>query len=128
LVQRVRQGSREVVVALNKVDRVQPKQRLLPWLELYHRELNVPELFPISAKTGDGVDALVEHLVGRLPLGTPYFPRDLHTDQAERFICEELVREQLLYQTEQEVPHAAAVVIDVFEDERPEDPDQPGGL
>lgn len=126
LVARVRKSSGQVVVAVNKVDRVQPKQRLLPWLDLYHRELQLEDIFPISARTGDGVDTLVSHVAQRLPLGEPYFPRDLHTDQAERFICQELVREQLLFQTEQEVPHSAVVVIELFEDER--DDTQQGGL
>jgi GTP-binding protein Era len=118
LVRRARRSGRRVVLALNKVDRVRPKTRLLPWIELCSRELGVETVIPISALRGDGVKEVVEVIVDLLPEGPAFFPTDLHTDAAERFLCEELIREQLLLQTQQEVPHRAAVVIESFEDGR----------
>ncbi len=115
-------GGKPVVLAINKIDRLERKELLLPWIALYSQQ--VPAVVPISAKKHDGLDVLVRELVGLLPEGPPLFPRDLHTDQAERFLCAELVREQLLFKLRDEVPHSAAVIIESFEDERRDD----GGL
>jgi GTPase len=111
----------KVVVALNKIDVLPRKELLLPWMELYQQAVTPAALVPISALRADGLDRLLAELIAVLPEGAPLFPADLHTDQAERFLCAELVREQLLLQLGQEVPHAAAVVIESFEDERRED-------
>lgn len=110
----------QVVVAINKVDAIKQKHLLLPWIETYADSGRVATIVPISAKTGDGLERLLQELWQRLPVGPPLFPPDLHTDQAERFLCAELVREQLLLQTRHEVPHSAVVRIDLFEDERDE--------
>jgi GTPase len=127
LVQAAGSGTGVVVVAINKVDRVQPKQALLPWIEKYAAELGAETIIvPISAKNGDGLEALERELVARLPESPALFPTDIHTDAAERFLCEELIREQVLLQTRQEVPHGVVVVIEVFEDERRDDPKSPG--
>ncbi len=126
LVQAARSTGGHVIVALNKIDRIKPKERMLPWLQLYGETLQAP-VMPISALKREGLDLLIEELKKSLPPSPPLFPTDLHTDRAERFLCEELVREQLLFQTHEEVPHAAAVVIESFEDQR--DDDSPtGGL
>lgn len=70
--------------------------------------LGLSEYFPVSAKTGEGVDALVEHLLSRLPEGPQYFPDDMVTDVPEAFMVAELVREQLLRRTREELPHSIA--------------------
>ena len=121
LVERARSASRAVIVAINKVDTLQPKSRLLPWIEHVAQELAADAIVPISAKRGEGLDALVTEVLARLPEGPPLFPSQMHTDQAERFLCQELVREQLLLQTGQEIPHGVAVIIESFEDGRPDD-------
>lgn len=113
-----RLGSGHIVVALNKVDRVRNKAALLPWIEVFARLEGVDVVVPISATRKDGLDALMAELESRLPVSPRLFPEDMVTDQAERVLCAELVREQLLLQTRQEVPHSAAVVIEVFEDGR----------
>lgn len=107
-----------VVLAINKVDTIKRKEILLPWIERYAAEYDLAAVIPISALRRDGLDPLLEELVGRLPEGPPLFPTDLHTDQAERFLCAELVREQMLLQLQYELPHSAAVVIETFEDGR----------
>ena len=77
--------------------------------------LELSEYFPVSARTGDGVDALVEHLVGRLPEGPQYFPDDMVTDVPEAFWVAELVREQLLRRTHDELPHSIAARVTEWE-------------
>lgn len=107
-----------VVLALNKIDKLARKETLLPWMARYREELNLAAIVPISAKRNDGLDILVDELVKLLPESPRLFPEDVYTDQAERALCAELVREQLLFLLAQEVPHGAAVVIESFEDER----------
>ena len=94
------------VCIVNKVDRAS-KTQVLDQLRAAS-ELGLSEYFPVSARTGDGVDALIEHLVGRLPEGPQYFPDDMVTDVPEAFWVAELVREQLLRRTHDELPHSIA--------------------
>lgn len=102
------------ILVLNKVDLVQ-KQNLLPRLVEYEKE-GFEELVPISAKTGENVDRLEQVLLARLPEGDPIYPEDYLTDQPERFFVAELVREQVLQQTHDELPFSTAVVVDKFEE------------
>ena len=121
IIDAAQRGPGRVVLAINKVDRVKHKELLLPWIERYVAETDLEAVIPISAKYGDGLDVLEAELVKWLPEGPALFPDDIHTDQIERQMCEELIREQLLFQTHQEVPHSAAVVIESFEDGRDDD-------
>jgi GTP-binding protein Era len=107
-----------LLLALNKVDRV-AKPALLPALEAWHATGRFEELVPISALTGDGLDRLEEALVARLPEGPHLYPEDMVTDRAERFLAAELVREQIFRQLGDELPYAAAVVVEEFR-ERPD--------
>ena len=102
------------ILVLNKVDLVQ-KQHLLPRLLEFEKE-GFEELVPISAKTGENVDRLEQVLLARLPEGDPIYPEDYLTDQPERFFVAELVREQVLQQTHDELPFSTAVVVDKFEE------------
>jgi GTPase len=77
--------------------------------------LDLESYFPVSAKTGEGVDALVEHLIDRMPEGPQYFPDDMVTDVPEAFMVAELVREQLLARTREEVPHSIATRVTEWE-------------
>ncbi|MGH9714830.1 MAG: GTPase Era [Candidatus Acidiferrales bacterium] len=104
-----------VFLLLNKVDRV-PKTRLLPLIERYNREFDFTETFPISALTGLGCFDLVNGWLKCLPEHPAYFPADQYTDQPERFLVAEIIREKAILQTREEVPHAIAVMIDNFEE------------
>jgi GTPase len=102
---------------LNKVDRVR-KQILLPLIERYAALYDFAEVFPISALTGEGCPALVDGWLARLPESPPYFPPDQFTDQPERFLAAELIREKAIVATREEVPHAIAVLVDSFEEKK----------
>ncbi len=103
-------------LVLNKVDRVADKQTLLPMIEAYHKAAVFEETVPVSARTGEGLDLLQREIVKRLPVGPQYFPPDYITDQPERHLAAEIVREHVLHLTRQEVPHAVAVGVEKWED------------
>jgi GTPase len=111
-----------VVLVLNKIDLVK-KSRLLPIMDGYWQEQRFAEIVPVSAATGENVDRLERVLIDRLPEGQPLYPDDYLTDQPERFLASEIVREKLLQFTHAEIPFSSAVVIDRFEE-----PQEPGGL
>ena len=100
---------------LNKIDRI-PKSALLPLIERVSKLGKVDEIIPISALEGDGVDRVLEKFIEYLPAGAPHFPVDQYTDQPERFLAAEIVREKAIEATSQEVPHAIAVFADSFEE------------
>jgi GTPase len=100
-----------VVVAVNKVDRID-HDHTVPALGAAAELLPDAEIFPVSARTGQGVAPLLEHLTGLLPEGPFYFPEDEFSDQPESVMLAELVREQVLARTRQEVPHAVEVQVD----------------
>jgi GTP-binding protein Era len=104
---------RDAVVVVNKVDAARPAQ-VLEQLRAA-AELDLSEYFPVSARTGEGVDALVEHLVARLPEGPRYYPEGMVTDVPEAFHVAELVREQLLAITREELPHSIATRVTEWE-------------
>jgi GTP-binding protein Era len=104
-----------VFLLLNKVDRI-PKMRLLPLIERYNREFDFAETFPISALTGLGCFDLVNGWLNRLPEHAPYFEPDQFTDQPERFLVAEIIREKAIIATREEVPHSIAVLIDNFDE------------
>jgi GTP-binding protein Era len=116
---------RPKLLAVNKIDEVPSKEALIPMLDGLSRTGDFAEVVPISALTGENVDRLVELLIARLPEGPRYFPPDTLTDQTERQLAAELIREQLMLQTEQELPYATAVVVDDWREDPVEDP-KPG--
>jgi GTP-binding protein Era len=105
-----------VVLVLNKIDLVKDKPRLLPLIEQYRQIFEFADYVPVSAAKGDGLEELLRVIVARLPEGPAYFPKDHVTDQPERFLAAELVREKVLQATRQEVPHSVAVVVDRWEE------------
>ncbi len=111
----VRRAGVPVVVALNKVDAIH-KPQLLPLMEYYSKAGEFRAIVPISALTGDGQDALEAEILAALPEGEPAYPEDFLTDQTERAIASELVREKVLRHTHDELPFTTAVVIDQFEE------------
>ena len=92
------------------------KEKLLPIIAEYGRLMDFKAVVPISARTGDNVDVLLQELEKLLPEGPRMFDSEYMTDQTEREIAKELIREQLLKYTNQEVPHGIAVEIDSFEE------------
>ncbi len=97
------------VLALNKIDLVTPQQVLEATAKA--AEAGYEEIIPVSARTGDGVDELIACLEKRLPEGPQYFPEDMVTDQPERILCAEIIREKALRHLRDEVPHGIGVEI-----------------
>ena len=107
--------SPRAILALNKVDRVH-KPDLLPLMERYSKLYGFEEIIPISALHKDGLDVLLKAIIQRLPEGPQYFPIDEYTDQPERFLAAEIIREKVICQTKHEMPYVTAVLIDAFEE------------
>jgi len=105
-----------VIAVLNKVDWLDQKPKLLDLIEKYRPLHDFAAYIPISAKTGDGLDVLQHEIIDRLPSGPAQYPDDYLTDQPQRFLASEVLREKVLHHTQQEVPHAVAVVIESWED------------
>lgn len=103
------------LLLLNKIDRI-AKSTLLPLMERVSAQGAFDEMIPISALKGDGVEQALEKVIEYLPAGAPHFPVDQYTDQPERFLAAEVVREKAIEATSQEVPHAIAVLVDSFEE------------
>ncbi|MGB6131123.1 MAG: GTPase Era [Acidobacteriaceae bacterium] len=104
-----------VFLVITKVDLV-PKDRLLPLIEGLSSLHSFDEVIPVSAKTGDGLKLLLHKLAEYLPEGQRWFPKDQFTDQPERFLVAELIRERILLETGEEVPYSSAVVVERFEE------------
>jgi GTP-binding protein Era len=115
LLERGKRFQGKTILALNKIDRV-PKPRLLPLMDAFAKEFPFAALVPISALKGDGCDDLLKEILKNLPEGEPFFPEDQVTDQPERFLVGEIIREKAIDLTYHEVPHALAVVVDQFEE------------
>jgi GTPase len=105
-----------VVLALNKIDAV-AKPRLLPLMDRVRKWHDFAAIVPLSALTGDGVERLERVLLEQLPEGEPLYPDDYLTDQPERTLVAETVREKLLQHTRAELPFSTAVVVDKFDEE-----------
>lgn len=105
-----------VLLVVNKIDGLHQKNKLLPVLEQYKSLHGFADFYPISAASGEGVPALRDAIVETLPEGPAMYPPDYLTDQPERFLAAELIREKLLIETRQEVPHSVAVVVEKWED------------
>ncbi len=115
LLERGQRFGGKTVLALNKIDMV-PKAKLLPLMDAFAKAFPFAALVPISALKGEGCDALVKEILEELPEGEPFFPEEQVTDQPERFLVGEIIREKAIDLTYHEVPHALAVVIDQFEE------------
>jgi GTP-binding protein Era len=104
-----------VILVLNKMDAL-PKSALLPLIAHWTGMHDFAEVIPISAKKKEGLELLLDTVVRRLPEGQRYFPKDQLTDQPERFLAAEIIREKILLLTGEEVPYATAVVIEKWEE------------
>ena len=112
-------GSKGVpYLVINKIDLVK-RETLLPIIDQYQRLHPFYKIIPISAITGEGVDIMLDEILKVLPESPPYFPEEMITDQAERFLVSEIIREKVIQQSYQEIPYSTAVTIEEFK-ERPE--------
>jgi GTP-binding protein Era len=93
------------------------KPRILPVIERYRNLLELAEVVPLSALSGENVDLLAGRLLAQLPEGEPLYPDDFLTDQPERFFVAELIRERILVRTREEIPYSTGVMIDSFKEE-----------
>ena len=105
----------KTILALNKVDRL-PKPKLLPLIDSFSKAFEFSAIVPISALKGTGCDELLEEIMKQLPEGPPHFPEDQVTDQPERFLAAEIIREKAMQVMYHEVPYALAVVVEKFEE------------
>ena len=112
----LRQSGKPVILGLNKIDAV-PKQKILPMIEHYRHLMEFVEVIPLSALTGENVELVAEKLLLNLPPGERLYPEDYLTDQPERFFVAEMVREQVLRLTREEIPYTTGVLIDSFHED-----------
>lgn len=113
LIQQLQASKCPIVLAINKIDTVE-KENLLSVIDAYSKEAHFAAIIPISAKTGDGIDALLEECK-KYAVESPFlFPEDITTDQPERQVMAEIIREKLLWCLDREVPHGTAVEITKF--------------
>lgn len=103
-------------LVLNKIDKISDKRLLLPVLERYNQLFPFAEAFPIAARKGEGVDLLKAAIIKHLPEGPAIFPADYLTDQPARFMAAEIIREAILDNLREEVPHATAILVDTWEE------------
>jgi GTP-binding protein Era len=115
-----------VFLLLTKIDLV-GKDQLLPLIDTLTRHFGFAQVIPISARKRDGLDILTRKIVEALPVGERYYPKDQYTDQPQRFMVAELIRESILAATGEEVPYASAVVIERFEEAEPPAPPRKKG-
>jgi len=114
----IRQLDCPVFLVITKIDLV-PKEALLPLIEGLSALHSFAEVVPVSAKKGDGLRVLLHKIAEYLPEGQRWFPKDQFTDQPERFLVAELIRERILMETGEEVPYASAVIVERFEEPAP---------
>ena len=115
LLEKARRFGGKAILALNKIDRV-PKPKLLPLIDSFAKAFDFAHIVPISALKGSGCDELLQEILKQLPEGQPYFPEDQVTDQPERFLAAEIIREKAIQVMYHEVPYALAVFVEKFEE------------
>ncbi len=117
VLERVLQAERPVLLAVNKVDLLQDKGALLPWLAELSARGSFTDIVPVSALTRHNVDHLEDAVVAMLPEGDFLFPEDQVTDRSQRFLVAELIREKIMRQLGDELPYATAVEVESFKDD-----------
>lgn len=115
LLEKAKRFQGKTILALNKVDRL-PKPKLLPLIDAFAKAFEFSAIVPISALKGTGCEELLDEILKRLPEGEPYFPEEQVTDQPERFLAAEIIREKAIEVMYHEVPYALAVVVEKFEE------------
>ena len=123
LIEKLRENAMPAVLVINKADTLEDKSQLLPVMALYSEAYDFEAIVPISAKTGEGVDELLDVLERFAVEGPQLFPDDVVSDQPEKQICAEIVREKLLLCLDKEIPHGTAVVVTKFSQRGEDDED-----
>ena len=118
IIEQLKKVKTPVILVINKVDMVK-KEEVLTFIDAYRKECDFAEIVPVSARRGDNTDELVNVIMKYLPYGPQFYDEDMITDQPERQIVAEMIREQALRQLDKEIPHGIAVVIDRMK-ERPD--------
>ena len=117
IIDQLRKVKTPVILVINKIDMVK-KEEILPSIDVYRREYDFAEIVPVSARTGDNTDELIKVILKYLPYGPQFYDEDTVTDQPERQIVAELIREKALHCLNEEIPHGIAVAIDRMKMER----------
>jgi GTP-binding protein Era len=112
----VNRARAKAFLVLNKIDLIREKSRLLPLIEGYRKMYKFDEVIPISALKRKGLDTLLDSILSALPAGPAHFPEDQITDQPARFMAAEIIREQILLNTSEEIPYATTVIVESFEE------------
>lgn len=118
ILQLLEKAKAKVCLVINKIDKVAPSS-LLQLIDAYSKRFEFQEVVPISAEKGDGVPQLLQAIEPYLPQGPQFYPEEMLTDQSERFIVAEMVREKVMRRTTEEIPYGVAVKVETFE-EKPE--------
>lgn len=112
IMEQLKKVNTPVILLINKIDTVQQKEEILLYIDAYRKEMDFAQIIPVSARTGDGAEEVVKAIFEYLPYGPMFYDEDTVTDQPERQIVAELIREQALRLLEDEIPHGVAVSID----------------
>ena len=112
IIEQLKKVNTPVILLINKIDTVQQKEELLLYIDAYRKEMDFDQIIPVSARSGDGADEVLKAIFEYLPYGPMFYDEDTVTDQPERQIVAELIREQALRLLEDEIPHGVAVSID----------------
>ena len=115
LLEKARRFRGKTILALNKIDRL-PKRKLLPLMDSFTKAFDFAAIVPVSALKGSGCEVLLQEILKHLPEGEPYFPEDQVTDQPERFLAAEIIREKAIQVMYHEVPYALAVFAEKFDE------------
>jgi GTP-binding protein Era len=114
ILKKLKEAGTPVVLALNKVDKVSDKSKLLPFIERISEQYDFKSIIPISALTGKQLDEFEKLILDLLPEGTPLFPEEQITDKSERFMASEIIREKLTRRLGQELPHSLSISVEQF--------------
>jgi GTP-binding protein Era len=121
VLEKLKHLGKPVILVLTKIDTIK-KVMLLPVIDLYRKEFPFLEVLPVAARHGEGLEHLFEVVLKHLPEGDPIFPTDMLTDQEERTLVAEFIREQVLRHCHQEVPYSVGVMIEVFDESERDKP------
>jgi GTP-binding protein Era len=123
ILEKLAESKKPTLLVINKIDQVE-KPSLLPLIDLYREKYPFAEVIPVSGITGNGTELLLERVVAHLPEGEALFDKDMLTDQEERVLAAEYIREQVFQRCRQEIPYSTAVLVEVF-DEQEREPNKP---